>query len=112
MANHDILIKVGTLNMEEPDKSTLDLSDGGTSTINSGDTVTWIIDDKQISSIVIMDDNKNANVFSPDPRPIKGSTSWMGRAKRVSKKEEETYTICWSQGGMVFCFDPKIVVNP
>jgi hypothetical protein len=112
MANHDIFIRLGKTNLDEPDKSTLDLSDGGTSVIKSGDTVTWIIDDKAISSILVMDDNRHNNVFAPDPKPVKGSTSWMAKAKEVKKEEVETYTICWVQDGQVFCYDPKIVVNP
>jgi plastocyanin len=112
MANHDIFIRLGKTNLDEPDKSTLELSDGGTSNIKSGDTVTWIIDDKEITSILVMDDNRHNNVFAPDPRPEKGSRNWTARAKEVKKLEVETYTICWAQNGQVFCYDPQIIVNP
>jgi hypothetical protein len=113
MANHEICILDAHPNPGHPDKSSLRLSDNGLSVINSGDTVTWIIPEgSMISSIVVFDDNRNSNVFAPDPKPVPGSTSWMGTAKAVTSTKQETYTICWSQNGMTYCFDPKIVVNP
>lgn len=112
MADYKIFIKLAKPNFDSPDKSTLDLSDNGTTSIHSGDTVTWIIDDKDITSIVVMDDNRHRNVFSPDPRPEKDGKSWKAQAKKVDKLEVETYTICWAQDGKVFCYDPQIIVNP
>jgi hypothetical protein len=113
MANHDIIIELGKPNFEEPHRSTLELSDKGTTSIRSGDTVTWVIKDKEISSILVMDDNRHSNVFLTDPRPGKDGATWVAEAKgNIKKVEVETYTICWAQGGKVFCYDPVIVLNP
>ena len=113
MASHQIHIKAGSIDMIHPDKSTLTLSDSGDTEVKPGDTVTWIIDEPSITSILVKDDNKNANVFDPDPAPLTGSTSWSGTVnKHIKKKSKETYMICWSQAGITYCFDPQIKVNP
>jgi plastocyanin len=127
--NHEIRLKVGILNRAHPEKSTLTLIPaevpvsnrgdtaeeqlGDTIYARPGDTITWIIDDPDITSILVMDDNKKQNVFELDPAPLMGSTRWSGLVDRKIKgRKEESYTICWSQDGMTYCFDPKIVVNP
>jgi hypothetical protein len=127
--NHEIRLRVGILNRAHPEKSTLTLSpaavpvhnrdDAGEEQVNDtifarpGDTITWIIDDPDITSILVMDDNKKQNVFELDPAPLFGSSSWSGVVDRkINGRKEESYTICWSQDGITFCYDPKIVVNP
>lgn len=113
MATHEIHIRIGLTDMHHPDKSTLTLSDNGETTVKPGDTVTWIIDDPSITSILVKDDNKGANVFDPDPAPLSGSTRWSGTVnKNIRKKSTESYLICWSQTGITYCYDPQIKVNP
>lgn len=82
-------------------------------TINSGDILTWKITDPTIiSSILILHKEKGKNVFASGPAPVLPGTDWSGTVRRVSKKEDEEYAICWSQDGKTYCFDPKITVNP
>jgi plastocyanin len=135
--NYDILITAGQINRSHPEQSTLtlklrapvpvgsgemaeviqedpsELKPGDSIDVRPGDTVTWIIQDPDISSILIMDDNKNRNVFESNPAPVFGSRNWMGVIDRtINGRKEETYAICWSQHGITYCYDPKITVNP
>lgn len=111
--NHQIKILKAHPNRLQPDKSRLELSDNGNTEAHSGDEVTWVVEDSDITSIIIMDDNKLSNVFSPDPKPVGGSSrNWTGKTKSVVHTQVESYTICWAQDGQVYCYDPQIVVNP
>jgi hypothetical protein len=115
--NHVIFIIGSVPNFEHPDKSKLILSDAGDTTVDPGDTVVWINMVSGISSFLIRDDNKISNVFEPDPSPVQGSTNWKGTVKlgilnAKQKQQSERYTICWSQDGMTFCYDPVIKLNP
>jgi plastocyanin len=111
--HHEIVIHAAHPNVHQPDKSRLDLSDNGNTVAKAGDTVSWIVNDPSITSIIVMDDNKLSNVFSPDPKPVGGGTkNWTGRTKPVIHTQVESYTICWAQNGQVYCYDPQIVVNP
>lgn len=135
--NFDILIYAGVINIAHPEQSTLTLklrgpypaTDESTTTdpaqheqgelkpgddigVKPGDKVTWIIMESAISSILVMDDNKNKNVFESGPAPVSGTTNWSGIIdKKIVGRKEETYAICWSQGGLTYCYDPKITVN-
>jgi plastocyanin len=80
-------------------------------TVNSGDTITWVIKVNEISSILILHKEKVKNVFSSFPAPVLPGTNWTGVVKKVSRKEDEEYYICWSQAGATYCYDPKITVN-
>jgi plastocyanin len=135
---YDILIFAGIINYDHPEQSTLtlklrdpypvvegecadvaetqqqhaDFKPGDDINVKPGDRITWIIQDPDISSILVMDDNKNKNVFESNPSPVKGSTNWSGIIDRtINGRKEETYSICWSQQGMTYCYDPKITVN-
>jgi hypothetical protein len=81
-------------------------------TVNSGDTITWKIMANGVDSILILHKDKPKNVFSSGPAPMLPGKDWSGVVKRVSRREDEEYAICWSQGGKTYCFDPKIAVNP
>jgi plastocyanin len=134
---HDILISAGEINRAHPEQSTLtlklrtaalvpqvdnaelaqqehsELKPGDEIEVKPGDIVTWFIEDPDISSILVMDDNKNKNVFESNPSPVFGSRSWSGVIdKAIRGNKVETYTICWSQHGITYCYDPKITVNP
>ena len=112
MANHVIFIIGSIPNYQKLDDSRLILSDEGDTVVKPGDTVIWINMVASISSFLIRDDNKNSDVFEPDPAPVEGSNIWRGRVRKGNKKKEEHYTIFWSQGGMTFRYDPVIKVNP
>lgn len=133
-----ILISQGQINDEHPELSSLTLSilgpfpaidgvsadiqevgsirlkPGNKIAVKPGDKITWIIVDTSIiSSILILHKDKGKNVFESGPAPVPGSTTWSGIIdKKIRGKKEEYYSICWSQGGMTYCFDPKITVNP
>jgi hypothetical protein len=110
--NHNIRIKVGEINFLHPDQSKLILSDSGDTRVDVEDTVTWIVDDESISSILVMDDNRKADIFDDDLKPVPGTKNWKGTVSKNARNKEETYFICWSQDGMTYCFDPQIKVNP
>jgi plastocyanin len=116
MAHHHIRITNSMPNKAHPDKSALELSDSGITRVNPGDHVTWIIDAKEITSILVKDDNIHVNLFEPDPHPVapeKKDSEWTGTVQqKLQKGAEESYTICWTQAGETYCFDPKIQVNP
>ncbi|MDZ4708285.1 MAG: hypothetical protein SH818_07765 [Saprospiraceae bacterium] len=113
MAHHKIKITGSIPNRKHPNLSTLSLSDMGRTHVKAGDTVTWIIDVKEITSILIKDDN-SSDLFHPDPAPVspaKKDSAWSGKIKEGVKSGSEFYTICWSQGGETYCYDPVIQVN-
>jgi plastocyanin len=135
--NHEVFIDVAEPNEAHPEQSTLvlnstsffeeetsetiDVNQGNTKAVNSGDsigvkpgdTVTWIVKASGITSILVMDDNRRANVFESNPSPVFGGINWSGVVDRsIVGRKVETYSICWSQNGKVYCYDPKIVVNP
>lgn len=116
MTHHQIKITNSMPNKAHPDKSKLEMSDSGLTKVNAGDHVTWIIDAKQISSILIKDDNVHVDLFEPDPHPVapeKKDSEWTGTIhKHLKPKQEESYTICWTEHGETYCYDPKIQVNP
>jgi hypothetical protein len=116
MAHHRIRITASAPNRIQPDKSMLEMSDGGMTHVKQGDTVTWIIDVRAMTSILIKDDNIHVNLFEPDPKPeapAKRDSEWSGKiSDNLLGGVEENYTICWSQDGETYCFDPKIQVNP
>lgn len=94
---------------------TLILSDGGTTTANAGDTVTWVVGDNSgVASITGIIDDSEIDVFSPDPVPV-SSTSWQGTIKTTppTSMETEEYTINYLKIGdaVIHSFDPKIQVN-
>jgi hypothetical protein len=116
MANHIIFILGTKPNATHPDNRDLILSDGGDSKVNHGDTVFWVNMVPSITSFRITDDNLHSDVFSPDPLQIPGSLNWSGTVRKKEKKDkgkhEETYTICFTQDGQTFSYDPIIKVNP
>jgi hypothetical protein len=132
----DILIYAGSVDPDHPERSTLTLkllepypvTDGVSAEVGKvdpsalkpgdkievkpGDVVTWIIQDPNISSILILHKIRGKNVFASGPAPARPGQSWTGIIRGVSMKEDEEYAICWSQGGVTYCYDPIIYVNP
>lgn len=124
MANHIIFILGTKPNSTHPDNRDLILSDDGDSIVNHGDTVFWVNMVSSITSFRITDDNLHSDVFHPDPLQIEGSMNWKGKVKERKEfhklhppkskkgKHEESYTICFTQDGQTFSYDPVIRVNP
>ena len=111
MANHNITITASQPNYKHPHKSKLTLDPAGTTYVNPGDTITWIVAVDAITAIMISDDS-DVNVFNPDPAPVAGSKNWIGTINpAIALGSSEEYSIYWTQGGVVYSFDPKIAVN-
>lgn len=95
---------------------TLILSDGGTTTAEAGDTVTWVVaNNSGVASITGIIDDSEIDVFSPDPVPV-NAVSWQGTINPTppSSQETEIYTINYLKIGdsKIHSSDPKIQVNP
>jgi len=111
LANHNITITGSQPNHRHPHKSKLTLEPGGTTYVNPGDTITWIVEVDAIIAIMISDDS-GIDVFNPDPAPVAGTKNWSGTINpSIKKGSSEEYSIYWTQGGVVYSFDPKISVN-
>ncbi len=97
-------------------KNKLVLSDGGITTANPGDTITWIINGNSgVASITgIIDDSQN-DLFKPNPAPL-SAASWQGKINtaRIAKEKKEIYTIQFLKIGdpKIYSFDPEIEVKP
>ncbi len=92
------------------------LSDGGTTTANSGDTITWIVNGNSgVASITGIIDDSKIDLFNPDPAPF-SSASWQGTisTKKYDKERKETYTINYLKIGdsKIHRCDPEIRVKP
>ena len=111
MANRPI-----TITGINPADHSLILSDHGSTNVDPGDTVTWLIaQNSGVGSITSITDNNGAtDVFNPDPAPIGGSSNWRGTVNpNIARGSTETYTIWWlpSVGNQLYRFDPVIQVN-
>lgn len=97
-------------------KNKLVLSDGGLTTANPGDTITWIVNGNSgVASVVGIVDNSKINVFKSNPVPT-SSGSWQGKIKptKIVKEKSETYTIKFLKTGdsKIYSSDPEIEVKP
>lgn len=106
MANHNITITA-------VNGSTLTLSDRGQTTVDRGDTVTWIIAsgvDIEITGISV--DSESHDIFSSDPAKVAKSSNWKGTVASNASGEED-YTIHWQRksNGLYYSMDPKLLVN-
>jgi plastocyanin len=97
-------------------KNKLVLSDGGITTVNPGDTVTWVVNSKSgVAAIIAINDDSKIDLFKPNPVPL-SSASWQGKIKtaKVTKEKKETYTIKYLKIGdsKIYRYDPEIEVKP
>ena len=97
-------------------KNKLVLSDGGLTTANPGDTITWVVNSNSgVASIVGIIDDSKIDVFKPNPVPL-SSASWQGRINtaKIEKEKSETYTIEFLKVGdsKIYSYDPEIEVKP
>ncbi len=115
--------RIITITGSDTAKSTLTLSDQGTTNAISGDQVTWVIGKNSGVAAIVGIKNKpiSVDVFSPDPALLSGSTSWQGTINPAIETEtKEKYSIMWNstgggwhgQGLGPLTFDPKINVKP
>lgn len=93
------------------------LSDHGTTEVNPGDTVTWIIGQNSgVAAITGIDNTGPDDVFAPnDPAPVGSSSNWQGTVNpQIPRGSEENYVINFTRGGGggSGSFDPKIQVKP
>jgi hypothetical protein len=117
------VIRIVKSNPDEirPENSYLKLSDGGLTRCDPLDTIEWIIEQTpadirengEITSILIQGDAiSNFFLFSAKMEN-KFFKKWTGEVRRgLEPGEVSKYTIYWSQRGNVYCFDPKIQINP
>jgi hypothetical protein len=80
----------------------LTLSDQGTTNVDRGDQVTWVIGPGSgVAAITaIVEKPNSADVFNPDPGPVAGTTNWQGNVNpNVAPGTVESYTIQWTTAG-------------
>src|SRR5687767_10980754 len=99
------------------DTLVLEGTDNERTMVDPGDTLLWdIAPNSGVASITnIVDNSEPTDLFSTDPAPLGGSTSWKGVIKStIAPGSSESYTITGtrSNGGGNFSFDPIIQVNP
>ena len=117
------VIRIVKSNPDEirPENSYLKLSDGGLTRCDPLDSIQWIIEQTpadikengEITSILIQGD-AFSNFFLLSTQMEKNFfKKWTGEVRRgLEPGEVSKYTIYWSQRGNVYCFDPKIQINP
>jgi hypothetical protein len=116
-----------TITITQGDAATgnLTLSPSGTLVVQPGDIVSWVIGTNSgvaAISAIIEKPGPNHDVFSPDPAPVSGTTSWQGTINpNFTSETEEAYSIQWTTagsgwlnqgGGQTKTYDPIIKVNP
>jgi len=104
-----------------PENSYLKLSDGGLTLCDPLDSIQWIVEQTagdieengEITSILIQGD-AISNFFLLSTQKEKNFfKKWTGKVRRgLQPGDVSKYTIYWSQRGNVYCFDPKIQINP
>lgn len=116
--------RIITITASDASTGALTLSDQGTTNVDPGDQVTWVIGPNSgVASITaILEKTNSSDVFSPDPSQLPNSTSWQGNVNpSISGGTEELYTIQWTTasagwlnqgGGQPKSFDPTIRINP
>ncbi len=118
----DIII---TITKGDPATGILTLSDQGVTNATPGDQVTWVIGPGSgVASISgIVEKSNSADVFSPDPAPVNGSSNWQGTVNpSVLAGTEEMYSINWTTAGTGWLgkdgaglpksYDPTIRIQP
>ncbi len=84
--------------------------------VKTNDTVTWAIGSGSgVQSIdAIFPDAGNTSVFSSDPAPVAGTTSWRGTIESsTAQNDNEWYSITYTNtSGVQHTWDPDIQVNP
>lgn len=106
-----------------PTTSELTLSDQGTTNVDQGDQVTWVLGPNcgVVNIVAIQDKPNSPDVFNPDPQQLPNSTSWEGTiSPTIANGSVESYSIIWTPPGAGWhgqaldplTFDPKISVNP
>lgn len=115
--------RIITITHGDPATGILTLSDKGTTNVDPGDQVTWVIGaGSGLASIAgIIDKPNSPDVFNPDPKQLPNSTSWEGTINpNIAPGSVESYTIAWttvgsgwlnSGAGTPKSYDPKIQVN-
>lgn len=120
MSDHIITITKG-----DPATGILTLSDLGVTNASQGDQVTWVIGPGSgVGSISgIVEKPGSADVFSPDPAPVSGTSNWQGTINPLVPIDTvEKYSINWVTGGTGWLgkdgagqpktFDPIIAIKP
>ena len=100
-------------------------SDQGITNVTQGDQVTWVIGPGSgVGSISgIVEKPNSADVFSPDPAPVNGTSNWQGTVNpALPAGTEELYSINWVTGGTGWLgkdgagqpksYDPIIRIQP
>ncbi|MBK8086932.1 MAG: hypothetical protein IPK31_02550 [Chitinophagaceae bacterium] len=118
----DIII---TITKGDPATGILTLSDQGITNVTQGDQVTWVIGPGSgVGSISgIVEKPNSADVFSPDPAPVNGTSNWQGTVNpALPAGTEELYSINWVTGGTGWLgkdgagqpksYDPIIRIQP
>lgn len=112
--------RIITITLGDPATKALTLSDQGTTNVDPGDQVTWVIGaNSGVASIRVQEKPDSTDVFNPDPAPIANSTSWMGTVNPNISGGTERYNIFWVPVGTTWSgagngelqFDPIIKVN-
>ncbi len=117
------IIRILKSNPDEirPENSYLKLSDGGLTRCDPLDSIQWIVEQTagdilengEITSILIQGDAISNFFLLSTEKENNFFKKWTGRVRRgLQSGEVSKYTIYWSQGGNVYCFDPKIQINP
>jgi hypothetical protein len=104
-----------------PENSYLKLSDGGLTRCEPLDSIQWIVEQTagdiaengEITSILIQGDAISNFFLLSTQLENNFFRKWTGEVRRgLQPGEVSKYTIYWSQRGNVYCFDPKIQINP
>ena len=104
-----------------PENSYLKLSDGGLTLCDPLDSIQWIVDQTkadieengEITSILIQGDAISNFFIASTQKENEFFKKWTGKVRRdLQPGDVSKYTIYWSQKGNVYCFDPKIQINP
>jgi len=118
---HEIYIRKSNPDEIHPENSYLKLSDGGLTLCNPLDTIQWIVKQTQadidengeITSILIQGDAISNFFIAFTQKENEFFKKWTGKVRRdLQPGDVSKYTIYWSQRGNVYCFDPKIQINP
>jgi hypothetical protein len=118
---HEIYIRRSNPDEIHPENSYLKLSDGGLTLCNPLDTIQWIVEQTkadidengEITSILIQGDAISNFFIASTQKENEFFKKWTGKVRRdLQPGDVSKYTIYWSQKGNVYCFDPKIQINP
>ncbi len=95
--------------------STLTLSDNGQTTVNAGDSVTWIVQGNVgITLTSISADQGSSDIFDPNTEPTQlPNGSIKGTVASNANGLTENYTIHWqsNSNGRYYSMDPTLRVN-